>query len=109
MQWSVWMKFPTPTEIRRINVLNLCGVYQLRNRRTDEFVLFGIAGRLRVRMKSLMPAPYGTGTRKNESKRKYVLENHHNLEFRVCYTPTKEKAREIENELKKMCRHIFNT
>lgn len=108
-KWSDWSQMPIPTAIRKIEVPRSSGVYQLRNRATGELILFGISVNLRRRMKSLMPKPYGTGKRRNEMKRTYVLENHSDLEFRIQETSSRVAAVEIEHLLKVQKNHRFNT
>lgn len=60
-------------------------------------------------MKSLFPAPYGTGKRNNGTKREFVLKNWRKLEYRTLATATRESAKEIEDRLKAMNNHKFNT
>lgn len=60
-------------------------------------------------MKSFFPKPFGTGTRNNESKRIYVLENWQDLKYRTIETNTKEEAVKIDRFLKSLNIHKFNT
>jgi len=107
--WTKWIFFPRPEEVRQIGAPESFGVYQLRNKRTGEYVLFGIGNNLNERMKSLMPKPYGKGTRNNSAKREYVLANHKDLEYRILITKNREEAEQRENKLKKKKNHLFNT
>ena len=107
--WTKWIPFPKPEEIRQIEAPKSFGVYQLRNTRTNEYVLFGIGGNLNERMKSLMPKPYGIGTRNNTEKRGYVLANHKDIKYRITSTQNREEAKRIEENLKAQNNHIFNT
>ena len=59
-------------------------------------------------MTSLLPPPYGAGTRNNFSKRYYVLDNINQLFYRTIATNIDE-AISIENYLKQLKIHIFNT
>jgi hypothetical protein len=107
--WTSWKRFPAPAELKHIEVSDGPGVYQLRNIATRELILFGIGGSLQERMKSLMPQPFGSGTRKNSSKREYVLEHYSEIEYRIYETTTREEAARMERILKQEGAHIFNT
>jgi len=108
-QWTIWQALPTPEECRQIVAPDGPGVYQLRNRKTKELVLFGIGRECRKRMKSLFPAPYGSGKRNNFSKREYILKNWRDIDYRTWATDTREEANELEDGLKAKRNHIFNT
>ena len=60
-------------------------------------------------MKSLFPAPYGTGKRNNSEKRNYIFKQWRNIEYRTCAIDTREQAKLIEDEIKAQRNHIFNT
>jgi len=62
-------------------------------------------------MSSLLPKPIGTGTRNNESKRNYILENIEDIEYRTCDCQTREEAASIERDIKQSPDngYIFNT
>ena len=81
----------------------------MKNEATHELVLFGIGQNLNDRMKSLMPPPYGVGTRNNMRKREYVLKYWADLEFRVFLTNTRKEAARIEKVFRQARNHIFNT
>jgi len=89
--WTKWVPFPKPEEMRQIEAPKDFGVYQLRNTRTNEYVLFGI------------------GTRNNTEKREYVLANHKDIKYRITSTKNREEAKRIEENLKAQNNHIFNT
>ena len=108
-EWSEWRPFPDPTK-KGILVSPLGpGLYQLKNKRTGEFVLFGIGGHLSQRITSLLPKPYGVGTRRNEEKREYVWKNIKDIEYRTISTFTREESIKIEKLIKRMNIHLFNT
>ena len=119
--WTQWESFPNPADygfslrlvFREIlSKANSCssGVYQVRDKNTDEWILFGEGGCLEIRMGSLLPqSAGGTGTRDNSDKREDIWQNIHNREYRVLYTKTKEKAEEIDTFLKSLKIHKFNT
>lgn len=108
--WTNWNPFPDPRKGSLLNApKNKSGVYQLRNICSGEYVLFGISNNLQGRMKSILPAPYGTGTRNNSDKRDYVLEHIDDIEYRYVVTKNRETAAEIDREIKALKIHIFNT
>ena len=109
MNWSAWKKMPSPTNCREITGPIKSGVYQLKNLKTGEYILFGISITCQKRMKSLFPKPYGTGTRNNENKRIYVFHNWQRLIYRTIATKSKDEAKQIEDILKKSKIHLFNT
>lgn len=108
-KWSKWQIMPCPEDCRSIQGPDGPGVYQIRNRVTGELIQFGIGIECRKRMKSLFPKPFGSGTRNNEAKRNYVLKNWQKLEYRTMATESKELAKVIEDGLKAMNNHLFNT
>ena len=71
--WSSWKAFPDPRTGAYLYAPFGPGVYELRNARTSELVLFGRSKNLAWRMSSLLPRPHGAGSRRNEEKKKYVL------------------------------------
>lgn len=107
--WSEWKSMPAPESCRTIEGPTEAGVYQIRNKQTNEFIQFGIGGECRKRMKSLFPEPYGTGRRNNQNKRLYILNNWMNLEYRTLGTSTRNEAKQVENKLKALKNHLFNT
>ncbi|WP_289023023.1 hypothetical protein [uncultured Salegentibacter sp.] len=107
--WTLWKPLPAPEVCRSIEGPEGPGVYQIRHSATNEYVQFGIGKACRKRMKSLFPKPYGVGTRNNEGKRNYILKNWQQLEYRTLSTRTREEAKEIENQIKALQIHLFNT
>ena len=125
--WTNWIKFPFPQDFgweKGSNKNNLrqilrkilskpysIGVYQLRNIKTNENILFGITTTqtLEIRMSSLLPSySGGRGGRNNTNKIKYVNNNVNHIEFRVLYS-SKSKTKIIEDYLKLLKNHRFNT
>jgi hypothetical protein len=98
--WSEWKKMPPPDLCREITGPACAGVYQVRNHKTLENILFGIGSKCQARMKSLYPKPYGTGTRNNAAKRSFILENWAELEYRTIATKNRESAKAIEGRLR---------
>ena len=107
--WCEWQPMPMPENCRQISGPENSGLYQIRNKQSNKLILFGIGKKCQERMKSLYPKPFGTGTRNNEAKRKYILENWEVLEYRTMKTDTREKAKKIEDAVKAKKNHLFNT
>ena len=104
--WTECNSFPRPEEIRDIDAPYGPGVYELRNRKTGELVLIGISVTVQERMQSLMPKPYGTGTRNNAAKREYCLAHFTDIEYRTLET---SDARAIETQMLRTGNYLFNT
>jgi len=107
--WTDWRKMPSPEACKKIDGPTGPGIYQIRNSKTSQYIQFGIGIKCQKRMKSLFPAPYGSGTRNNQNKRIYMLENWMDLEYRTLITDTREEAKRIEDVLKSQNNHLFNT
>lgn len=107
--WSDWKFFPDPRKGEYLNAPLGSGVYQLRNKRTDEYILFGTSSHLASRMTSLLPKPLGAGTRKNEDKRNYVLNNIQDIEYRTMPFIDNNEAKQFENYIKFAEKYLFNT
>ena len=107
--WSSWKSMPSPDNCRKIEGPKGPGVYDIKNSSTNQLIQFGIGVACQKRLKSLYPKPYGVGTRNNESKRNYILNNWKDLEYRTLATTTKEEAKHIEDNLKAMNNYLFNT
>ena len=100
---------PSPENARSIDGPIGPGVYQLKQKSTGQFILFGIGVECRKRMKSLFPEPYGTGERRNDRKRSFVLSNWKDLEYRTLQINSRGEAKEIEDRIKDEHNHLFNT
>ena len=107
--WTEWRKFPDPRKGEYLFAPFSYGVYQIRNKKTNEFILFGSGKNLAYRMSSLLPKPFGQGTRNNEDKRKYILNNIENVEYRTVAFITEKEMKDCERELKQLKIHKFNT
>ncbi|MBS1684464.1 MAG: hypothetical protein JSS76_06910 [Bacteroidetes bacterium] len=108
-RWSTWKAMPSPQTCRTISGPEGPGVYQISHTASGELVQFGISKKCGKRMRSLFPKPYGTGTRNNENKRRYILEHWQDLQYRTLATETREEAYAIETKLKEQKNHKFNT
>jgi len=119
LNWSSWQSMPDPKCYGKslavvlqkfVHNHNQPGVYQLRNSKTAEFILFGIGVNLARRMGSLLPKEHGgVGKRRNFRKRDYVWDHLPNIEFRTICCNTRLEAQLIEKEIKNYNTHIFNT
>lgn len=108
-EWTLWQPMPQPECCRTIIAPTGPGVYQVRNSKSHQLILFGIGKQCQKRMKSLYPAPYGVGTRNNSDKRDFILKHWSSLEYRTISTATREEAKQIEDQLKALQIHLFNT
>ena len=107
--WTNWKPMPTLGNCRKIEGPEGPGVYQIKNNKTKQLIQFGIGIKCQQRMKSLLPAPHGTGKRNNSNKRDYILKNWINLEYRTLETDTRAEAKQIEDGIKAQNNHLFNT
>jgi len=107
--WSEWKKFPDPRELEFLTAPFGEGVYDLRNKRTGENVLYGRGKNVSSRMCSLLPQPLGTGSRNNKYKRNYVFENLTDIEYRCKATSSKKESLQIEKNLKSENKYLFDT
>ncbi len=108
--WSKWRKFPNPSKKEYLYSPFGYGVYQLRNTKTGENVLFGKSKNLAVRMTSLLPVTSGgAGRRNNSSKREYIWDNIDDIEYRTIPFVNEDDANKIEKTLKASNDHIYNT
>ena len=107
-KWSAWLRFPDPRKLGVLAAPYGAGVYELRNRETGQYVLRGMGANCAYRMSSLLPKPWGQGTRKNERKRKYVFANLAYVEYRyhACRSEKEAKALEAVRKLAEPC--LFN-
>lgn len=101
LNWSHWQPFPEPciSRGRWFTGHNYPGVYHIRVSTTHEHIIAGTGKLLSRRMRSLTPAPFGTGRRKNLRKREYVFNNWRKLEFRILKTTDETEALFIESIL----------
>lgn len=106
--WSEWRRFPDP---RRCGVLVAPlgpGCYELRNGR--QLVLYGKGSHVAERMTSLLPKPWGCGTRNNRAKREYVLAHLRTIEYRTLPCNTHEAAKEEERNLQlRRSKYLFES
>ena len=108
-RWSEWLPFPDPRKGDYLVAPYGAGVYELRNRKTSEFVLRGMGSNCAYRMSSILPAPLGQGTRNNADKRQYVLAHLSEVEYRCMACASAEEAKALELARKKEQPCLFNT
>lgn len=103
--WSKWEKFPNPLQGEYLNAPIGPGVYQLRDKQTGEFILFGKSKNVAHRMTSLLPN--GSGTRKNTKKSDYVGKDPNSVEYRTIAFVTEQETTEFETYVKHQQTYIF--
>ena len=109
-QWSHWRPFPDPRTYGELSAPFGAGVYELRNRKTDELVLFGRSKNVAHRMSSLLPLPFGVGGRSNEQKKEYVFGNLNDIEYRTKACQSKRVARKEERSMRtRKDDYVFST
>jgi hypothetical protein len=105
--WSEWQRFPDPRYGEMLVAPFGVGCYELRLGK--EKVLCGRGKNVALRMTSLLPRPYGQGTRKNAEKRNYVFKHLGLIEYRTIPCLTYDEAKEIETEMRRKNRYRFHT
>lgn len=96
--WSRWAAFSDPRKQQSLRAPFGPGVYELRRKGTEKPVLVGFGINFAHRMTSLLPAPYGQGTRDNADKREYVLRYIRTIEYRCAACIDESSARALETE-----------
>jgi hypothetical protein len=109
VEWTEWRPFPDPRQCEYLYAPFGPGVYELRNHRTGQHVLFGRGENVAYRMSSLLPSPLGHGTRNNADKRQYVLQHLPDIEYRTMACASRQETLEFEAALKYSQRFIFRT
>ena len=107
--WTRWAPFPDPRRGDFVCAPIGHGVYELRDRKEDKFVLVGIGKNCASRLCSLLPAPLGQGTRRNSKKRRYVLKHVRNIEYRTYPCSSDSQARLIEKQRLASEQYVFQT
>jgi len=95
--WSEWLPFPDPRKREMLTAPFGPGCYELRH--GSQMILFGMGSHVAQRMTSLLPAPFGHGTRNNSRKRGYIFDHLSNIEYRTLACSTREEAQECERHL----------
>ncbi len=99
-KWSCWRTFPDPKSNGYLSAPFGPGVYELRDQKTGELVLYGRGKNVAYRMSSLLPSPLGTGTRKSLEKRKYVLKHLSRIDYRTKACADQDDALAEERKLR---------
>lgn len=60
-------------------------------------------------MTSLLPKPFGRGTRNNKNKQIYVLNNLQDIEYRTISFIESNDAKRFESYIKSVEQYLFNT
>ncbi len=107
--WTNWIAFPDPRNFGVLVAPYGPGVYDLRNKATDELVLIGMGSNCANRMSSILPKPLGCGARKNSAKRQYVFEHLGDIEYRCLPCSDSQHAKQIERQLLANHNYIFST
>lgn len=107
--WSEWQKFPDPRKGEYLYAPFGSGIYQLKSIIESQYILFGCGKNIAQRMTSLLPQPYGTGTRYNKLKREYVIQNIEKIQYRTTAIMDPTEMKNIERKLKSRRNHLFNT
>ena len=76
---------------------------------TDIGIRGGTSEHIAYRMTSLLPEPFGAGTRKNYDKRNYVLNNIQDIEYRTMSFIDNSDAKRFESYIKFAENYLFNT
>lgn len=108
-KWSKWLLFPDPRNRGLLEAPYGPGVYELRDRKTGQYILRGMGSNCAYRMSSILPKPLGQGTRNNAEKRKYVLVNLDQVEYRYCACGSANEAKQIEATRRNEDACLFNT
>ena len=106
-RWSRWRSFPDPKKGGFLSAPFGPGVYQLRNWKTRELVLFGKGKNVAHRMSSLLPRPLGAPGRTNEQKKEYVLDNFDKIEYRAKACESEDEATNEERSMRRQRRLYF--
>ena len=106
--WTEFSSFPTPMRLEYLHAPFGAGVYELKNLKTNELVYVGEGGHVAWRMTSLLPSPYGKGTRKNAKLRQYVFDNLSDIHYRTLACKDKATAKRIQNEMIDNTNYMFN-
>jgi hypothetical protein len=105
-EWTEWRPFPDPTNGGYLIAPFGPGCYELRY--TDGRLMKpGASRNVAARMSSLLPAPLGTGGRKNATLRETVGANLHRIEYRTIACATRTDAFKLEAEMIAATRYEF--
>lgn len=106
--WTKYSRFPSPLRNGYLNAPFGPGLYELKNKRLKKLVYVGEGIHVSYRMSSLLPKPYGTGTRNNLELRGYIFENFKDIYYRTLACASKTAAKQIQDEMITQNTYIFN-
>jgi excinuclease UvrABC nuclease subunit len=106
--WTKFSPFPSPLKHEYISAPFGAGVYELKNVQTNELVYVGEGSNVAYRMSSLLPEPYGKGTRNNKNLRKYIFENLEHIQYRTLSCIDKITAKRVQNDMIDNNNYLFN-
>ncbi len=98
MSWTKFRTFPNPQKEEYIYAPFGYGVYELYDRNTDQFVLFGRSKNVAARMASLLKG--GSGNRNNQEKIEYVTRNLNNIVYRTKACKNEKESKREEAKLR---------
>ena len=107
LDWSEWRAFPDPRDLGYLHAPFGPGVYELRLRGSHELVYCGSAGNTAQRMTSLLPRPFGAGTRDNAGLREFLLQHLERVEYRTAAMSEPRHARVLETLMHRNHRYLF--
>lgn len=106
--WSEWKRFPDPRNAEMLTAPIGPGCYGMRD--ATQLLLFRMSGNVAWRMTSLLPAPFGRGTRNNAAKRAAIFERLGHVEYRTFACATVEDAKTLESAMKaRKADYLFRT
>ena len=108
-EWSEWRPFPVKETLCHIDAPIGPGVYELRLDDAGEPVYCGKSKTVSTRMQSLLPKPWGKGTRNNAGLRSFILDNIERIEYRTVALSTDWEAQQLETLMKRNKRYLFHT
>lgn len=106
--FSDWRPFPDPRHGGWLEGPFGPGCYELRYSDTRELLLCGSSAHVCWRITSLLPAPFGQGTRNDSKKRRDVWNNLARVEYRTMACEGVQDARETEVWLLMQNRYIHS-
>jgi hypothetical protein len=96
-KWSKWRPFPDPRKGGLLVAPFGPGCYKIKH--GSDLILFGSGGHLASRMTSLLPPPWGSGTRNNFQKRRYLLKHLAEIEYQTLACTDPQEAKEVERAI----------
>jgi len=106
--WTEFSQFPSPLKQEYLFAPFGAGVYELKNVKTNELVYVGEGANTAYRMSSLLPEPYGAGTRNNSRLRNYIFENINDVHYRTLACADKATAKQIQDKMIATNKYLFN-